>query len=153
MGHDLAPAIMQHFSQVVAHHLHQLHNVAMVAYLNDWLIFGSVIPTHDIQRTLHYLDITINEPKSNLQPTTALMNLSLHIDVICCMLRPTSTCLTHMWDLLTSVPQDFNPGPATQCCIRHMVGSTAPDSSIQMPHIYPQWCWTWATTMAHHTIL
>jgi hypothetical protein len=67
MGHPLAPGIMQRFSIAVARHLHQVLDVTMIAYLDDWLFFSShMIPVQRIVTELQTLGITINTNKSIL---------------------------------------------------------------------------------------
>jgi hypothetical protein len=40
MGHPMAPYILQRLANAVATHLNHHFNISLVAYLDDWLIFG-----------------------------------------------------------------------------------------------------------------
>jgi hypothetical protein len=104
MGHPLAPAIMQRFSTAVARYLHEQLGISMVAYL-DWLLFqDQPISVPDILYCLQELQITINESKSVLQPTSTLIYLGLRINAIQRTIRPTQPCAQHLIDLINAVP-------------------------------------------------
>jgi hypothetical protein len=105
MGHPLAPAFMQRIATAVARHLHRQHGVSMVAYLDDWLLFGQHLPVLDILNTLQQLGLQINVQKSVLQPTTALVYLGLNISTRHLTILPTDSCLQHLWNLVTIVPR------------------------------------------------
>jgi hypothetical protein len=53
----------------------------MVAYLDDWLIFGNQLPAAEILQTIQQLGIHINFKKSVLQPVSQLIYLGLLISV------------------------------------------------------------------------
>jgi hypothetical protein len=72
MGHPLAPSIMQRLATAVAPHLHQLIGIAMVAYLDDWLVFGPRLNVPTILRIIN-LGLQLNMQKSILRPTTAMV--------------------------------------------------------------------------------
>jgi ribonuclease HI len=105
MGHALAPAFMQRISTAVARHLHYKHQVSMVAYLDDWLIFGSQLPVHDILQTIQEIGLQINYTKSILQPTTTMTYLGLHISTHRLTITATQQCLQHLQDLVSVVPR------------------------------------------------
>jgi hypothetical protein len=105
MGHPLAPYILQRLSTAVANKLNQQFQVSMIAYLDDWLIFGPHLPAPRILATLQQMGFTINFRKSIVQPTSRLVYLGLQIDARNSLLQPTPHCLQHMRDLLSLVPQ------------------------------------------------
>jgi hypothetical protein len=96
MGHPLAPSILQRYAAQVASILHRLHGVAMVAYLDDWLIFGHQVPVQDILQMLLQLGITINPSKSILTPTRRLIYLGLDVNLLRQQMQPTPQCITHL---------------------------------------------------------
>jgi hypothetical protein len=73
---------MQRLAIEVGRHLNTTFGVSMVAYLDDWLIFGENIPDEALLQELRAIGFTINERKSILQSTTALTYLGLRIDTI-----------------------------------------------------------------------
>jgi hypothetical protein len=105
MGHPLAPAIVQRLAQHVARHLHQLFEVAMVSYLDDWLIYGENLPVVQIVAAITRFGLTINTQKSVLQPSKALIYLGLHIDVPNHIIQATPQCIQHLLELLAIVPR------------------------------------------------
>jgi hypothetical protein len=104
MGHSLAPAFMQRLSTAVGRYLHTHHQVSMVAYLDDWLIFGE-LPVTDILHSVQDLGLCINYSKSILQPTTTMTYLGLNISTANLLVTPTESCLRHLLDLVSIVPQ------------------------------------------------
>jgi hypothetical protein len=117
MGHSLAPSILQRLSQHVAAILHQRFGVSMVAYLDDWLIFGQSLPSRAIITALQHLGLTINFEKSVVRPASSLIYLGLHIDLPKLiylglhidlpkqLFQPTVDCITHLLQLLSIVPK------------------------------------------------
>jgi hypothetical protein len=105
MGHSLAPAFMQRVATAVGRFLHHHHGVSMVAYLDDWLIFGHHMPVQDILNSIHQIGLQVNFQKSILQPTTALVYLGLHISTSALTITPTQACLQHLKDLISIVPR------------------------------------------------
>jgi hypothetical protein len=99
MGHSLAPSIMQRFATDVARQLHLRFQVALVAYLDDWLIFGPQVPADQIVKYLQGIGLTINTSKSVLRPTQQLTYLGLRISIPQQQLTPTRACLQHLQDL------------------------------------------------------
>jgi hypothetical protein len=110
MGDPLAPSIMQKFIQTVAAVLHQRHNVSMVAYLHDYLIFRPNISAPDILHILALMSITINRAKSELQPTSLLVYLGLNLSTRLQTSESTKQCIDYLLQLLALVlqasPQD-----------------------------------------------
>jgi hypothetical protein len=105
MGHPLAPAIMQRFAIAVTRLLHQVSDVTMVAYLDDWLLFSPrPMQVQTILTTLQSVGITVNKKKSILTPTTVLTYLGLRIDTRHLQLCPTATCKQHLLQLATVIP-------------------------------------------------
>jgi hypothetical protein len=104
MGDPLAPYILQRVSSAVATYLNQRFDVAMIAYLDDCLIFGRHLPDRDIVQAIETLGFTINYRKSSLQPASSLVYLGLHINASTQLLHPAPACLHHMQDLLSLVP-------------------------------------------------
>jgi hypothetical protein len=104
MGHPLAPSILQRFSAQVASVLHRQHDVSMVAYLDDWLLFGPQLPVDQILQTSQ-LGVTINHQKSRLVPTRRLVYLGLDVNLFRQQLQPTPPCIQHLTELLAMVPQ------------------------------------------------
>jgi hypothetical protein len=105
MGHPLAPSIMQHVATAVARYLHAQFGLSMVAYLDDWLLFGPSLPVSDIMAAIQRLGLTVNKDKSVLTLTTTLVYLGLSISTTLRTIRPTPTCLQHLMDLVSIVPQ------------------------------------------------
>jgi hypothetical protein len=82
----------------------------MVAYLDDWLVFsGSEFSASDIVQTIQDLGFQSNHEKSILQPVQTLVYLGLHIDTVSRTMRPTTSCLQHLRQLLAIVPQATRP--------------------------------------------
>jgi hypothetical protein len=135
MGHPLAPYILQRLLSAVAHHLHRLFNVPMIAYL-DWLIFGPALPASHIIRELQAMGFTINTAKSILQPTAALTYFGLRIDAITGLLCPTPACLQHMRDLFSLVPH------ASPQDLRRITGYVT----------WLAWAMNWPTFIATHLL-
>lgn len=104
-GHSLAPSILQRISQAAARLLLQRHDVSMVAYLDDWFIFGPCIPVSNILHTFHDTGFTVNMSKSHLQPTLRLANLGLDIDVSRSRITPTPSCVDHLLKPVALLPQ------------------------------------------------
>lgn len=77
----------------------------MVAYLNNWLIYGARLKVSAIVAEIQHLGFTINLEKSHLQPTSALIYLGLHINIPRQTIEPTQQCLQHLRDLIALVPQ------------------------------------------------
>jgi hypothetical protein len=71
MGHPLAPYILQRVASSVAAHLNARFDVAMIAYLDDWLIFGPQLQASSIIQEVRRLGFTINEHKSSLRPASS----------------------------------------------------------------------------------
>jgi hypothetical protein len=95
MGHPLAPYILQRVATAVSTHLNQHFNLSMIAYLDDWLIFGTDLPSSDIQQEVRRLGFAISERKLVLQPSSQLVYLGLHINAVTQQLQPTEGCLDH----------------------------------------------------------
>jgi len=119
MGHALAPYILQRLALAVSQYLNQHFNISMMAYLYDWLVFGTQPPARRIQATIEQLGFTINYQKSTLVPTSRLVNLGLQIDAQIQQMQPTpdsttcsSSCLwclkLHHWT--SDVYQDTSRG-------------------------------------------
>jgi hypothetical protein len=105
MGHPLAPSILKRLAQQVAEVLHREHDVAMVSYLDDWLIFGRKVPAQQIVRTITRLGLTINTEKSHLTPTSKLVYLGLNIDLPRQTLQATPAYISHLLELLSILPK------------------------------------------------
>jgi hypothetical protein len=106
MGHVMVPSIMQRLAVAVGRFLHHHHGVSMVAYLDDWLIFHrNNFDPAPILDTIRNLGFNINEKKSVLYPVQVMTYLGLCIDTVSRTLRPTTSCLQHMRQLLPIVPQ------------------------------------------------
>jgi hypothetical protein len=130
----MGPSIFRRLAQAVAAILNSKFDVSMVAYLDDWLIFGSGVPSDQIQQEFASLGITINRAKSTLHPTSALIYLGLRIDAVHQTFQPTATCINHMQELVALVPT------ASSQDLRRIVG-------------YVLWlCWAmnWPTFIATH---
>jgi hypothetical protein len=136
MGHPLAPYILQCLSTAVANKLNQQFQVSMIAYLDDWLIFGPHLLAPRILATLQQTGFTINFRKSIVQPTSRLVYLGLQIDARNSLLQPTPHCLQHMRDLLSLVPQ---ASPQDLRCITGYVTWLA-------------WAMNWPTFIATHLL-
>lgn len=104
MGHPLAPSILQRLAQAVAAKLHQLYEVAVVSYLDDWLNFGKEIPAQDIIGTIQQLGLTINFEKSIIETTFTLIYLGLQIQLRQQLIRPRKVCMQHLLQLIALVP-------------------------------------------------
>jgi hypothetical protein len=105
MSHPLAPSILQRLVQRVAAHLHHRFAISMVAYLDDWLIFGPSLPVQQILDELQHLGLIVNLQKSVIQPAKRLIYLGLDIDLTQRVIKATPSCLQHLLQLLTIVPQ------------------------------------------------
>jgi hypothetical protein len=106
MGQPLAPSMMQRVSTAVARSVTNTLGITIVAYLDDWLFFpDTAIPVQRLLQHLQDLGFTINQRKSILQPTTALVYLGLNIDTVRGFITPTPSCLLHLMDLISIVPQ------------------------------------------------
>jgi hypothetical protein len=101
----MAPSVMQRVATAVVRHLHALFGTSMVAYLDDWLIFGPHLPVNDIIYAIQQVGLQMNYEKSILEPTTALVYLGLHISNATSTLTPTPQCLQHLLDLVSVLPQ------------------------------------------------
>jgi ribonuclease HI len=88
----------------VARHLQATCGVNMVAYLDDWLIYGEQLPVPDILQQIQELGLQLNYGKTILQPTTSLIYLGLHISTARMTITPTTACLKHLMDLVTILP-------------------------------------------------
>jgi hypothetical protein len=93
MGHPLAPAVMQRVATAAARYIHQCTGAHMVAYLNDWLIFGHDLPVPQILNAIQRLGFQINYQKSSLIPATALVYLGLNISSAQLTITPTESCI------------------------------------------------------------
>lgn len=108
MGHPLAPYVLQRLAQAVAQHINQRFGTAMVAYLDDWLLFQPHLPPRAIVQEIRHLGFTINMAKSILDPTSSLIYLGLRINATTQQLQPTPECLQHIMQLASLVP-DASP--------------------------------------------
>jgi hypothetical protein len=102
MGHPMAPSIMQRLATTVARHLHQECDVHMVAYLDDWLVYGHNLNVPQILHHIQQLGFQLNFRKSVLTPTTSLVYLGLHLSTVTMTITPTDKCLQHLCDLASS---------------------------------------------------
>jgi hypothetical protein len=135
MGHPLAPSILQRFAAQVAAVLHRNHDIAMVAYLDDWLLFGAQIPVPEILQTIRQLGITINTEKSHLIPTRRLIYLGLDVNLFRQQIQITEVCITHL-QALALVPQ------ATQQDLRRITGYVT----------WLAWAMAWPMYIATHIL-
>jgi hypothetical protein len=136
MGHPLAPYVLQRLALAVARFLNQRFNIAMISYLDDWLIFGTQPPAHRIQATIEQLGFTINYRKSTLVPTNKLVYLGLQIDARIQQMQPTPQCLLHMRHLLSMVRQ------ASPLDLRRIAGYVS----------WLAWAMNWPTFIATHLL-
>jgi hypothetical protein len=77
----------------------------MIAYLDDWLVFGPKLPAQQIVQTITDMGITINHRNSILQPTSGLIYLGLRLDAHQQQLRANPRCIQNLLELLTTVSQ------------------------------------------------
>lgn len=80
MGHALAPAVFQRWSEGVLREVHRRSGAEAVAYLDDWLLWSH--SDEELQRAvtaIEALGITINYEKSTLIPTQTLTYLGFRI--------------------------------------------------------------------------
>jgi hypothetical protein len=71
-----------HYDCMKDEYLHLKFGVSMVAYLDDWLIYGQApLPAAVITKEIERLGISINLRKSFLQPTNRLEYLGLDINL------------------------------------------------------------------------
>jgi hypothetical protein len=96
---------MQRFAMDIARQLHTQFFVSVVAYLDDWLIFGQSVPATRIQQYLEDIGFTITRKKSVLSPTQKLTYLGLRISILQQQPTPTAQCLQHLAELITTVLQ------------------------------------------------
>jgi hypothetical protein len=104
---------MQRFAINIAHLLNRESDVSMIAYLDDWLIYGEDLLMLATFHRLQQLRITINTKKS-VTPATGnyqsshqhlLTYLGLNINLFRRTMQATPACLSHLQDLLSLVPQ------------------------------------------------
>jgi hypothetical protein len=106
MGHPLlAPSILKGVSSEVASYLHAWYGECMVACLDDRLLFAPSVTVHEILRDPHSLGFTVKTQKSVRTPTKRLTHLGLDTNVQRHTIRPTASCLQHLYDLLDLLPR------------------------------------------------
>lgn len=81
MGHALAPAVFQRFSEGILRQVQRATGVHGTAYLDDWLLWGP--EEEDLHRAVtevEGLGVTINYEKSTLVPCKTLTYLGFRVD-------------------------------------------------------------------------
>jgi hypothetical protein len=136
MGHPLEPYILHRIAQAVAQLVNQQFGSAMIAYLDDWLLFQPQLPAQRIIQFIQNLGFTINVRKPTTVPIQRLIYLGLLIDVPAQQLRPTPECLQHMMELLTILPD------ASPLDLRRITGYIT----------WLAWAMNWPTFMATHLL-
>jgi ribonuclease HI len=96
---------MQQVATTAGRHIHSRTGAHMVAYLDDWLIFGDSLNVPAILDTVAELGFQINYAKSILTPATALVYLGLNISTEHLTITPTNACLRQLIRLVSVLPQ------------------------------------------------